>query len=402
MRTGKQKGLKHAVAISLMLGFMIIPKIADASSYSTTANLNLRTGPSTNYGSILTIPKNSNIEYLGSNGSWYNVSYSGKQGYVSNQYVSKLENLSDEYSTTSNLNLRTDASTSSRVLLTIPKGKSVSLISKHGSWYKVRYGNSQGYVSSQYLSSESSIPSIPTPTPPTSNARYRTITNLNLRSGASTRSKILLTIPNDTNVTLISKDGLWYKIKYGSEPGYVSSKYLTPSTSQPHTGSIDRPSASASRNKLADTALSLDNKVTYFWGGKTSKIGWDSNWGQPRKVTSPGDSTSGKILPFGLDCSGFIDWSFRTAGLGNSFSTGGTAKQWEATYAINESSLLVGDLAFKQTPWASGTNHIGIYVGNNNKGEKLFVNCSFTEDGVVVTTARDAKLSIYRRPNVFK
>ena len=398
LRTQKERGLKHAAAISLMLGLMIIPKIADASSYSTTANLNLRIGPSTNYASILTIPKNANIEYLGEIGSWYNISYSGKQGYVSNQYVSKSESTSEQYSTSTNLNLRTSASTGSKILLTIPKGKDVSLISKHGSWYKVKYGSTEGYVSSQYLSGVSSTS---TPTPPASSLRYSTTTNLNLRSDASTSGKVLLTIPIDTNVTLISKSGSWYKIKYGSEQGYVSSQYLVPSTSQPHKGTIVRPSASSSRNKLVDTALSLDGKVTYFWGGKTSKTGWDSNWGAPRKVTSSGDSTTGKTLPFGLDCSGFIDWSFRTAGLGSSFSKGGTATQWEATYAISEPNLLIGDLAFKQTPWTKGANHIGIYVGKNSDGEKLFVNCSFTEDGVVVTTAKDAKLSIYRRPNIF-
>ena len=391
---------------------MIIPTMVNASSYKTTANLNLRTGPSTNYGSVITIPKNTNIEYLGESGSWYNVKYGSKQGYVSNQYVSKTESEQSEevteqqYSTTSNLNLRTGASTSTKALLTIPKGKNISLISKHGDWYKVQYASTQGYVSSQYLSGIVSTPTTPTqpqtpPLPPVSSERYSTTSNLNLRSGASTRNKVLLTIPVDTNVTVISKNGSWYKIKYGSEQGYVSSQYLTPSTSQPHKGEIERPSASSSRNKLVDTALSLDGKVSYFWGGKSYKTGWDSNWGKPRKVTSPGDSTTGKTLPFGLDCSGFIDWSFRTAGLGNSFSKGGTTAQWDATYAISESDLVIGDLAFKQRPWTKGANHVGIYVGKNSNGEKLFVNSSFTEDGVVVTTAKDAKLSIYRRPNIF-
>lgn len=56
------------------------------------------------------------------------------------------------YMTTDNLNLRTGASTKYGVILTIPKGKTVNFISEStNGWYKVSYGGKTGYVSSAYL-----------------------------------------------------------------------------------------------------------------------------------------------------------------------------------------------------------------------------------------------------------
>lgn len=53
--------------------------------------------------------------------------------------------------------------------------------------------------------------------------------------------------------------------------------------------------------------------MTYFWGGKSLVLGWDSRWGTPTTVTAPGSGSTGKVLPFGLDCSGFVDWTFYNA-----------------------------------------------------------------------------------------
>ena len=42
-------------------------------------------------------------------------------------------------------------------------------------------------------------------------------------------------------------------------------------------------------------------------------LGWDSRWGQLRKVTAEGSSSTGTYRPYGLDCSGFVDWVFYNA-----------------------------------------------------------------------------------------
>lgn len=39
-------------------------------------------------------------------------------------------------------------------------------------------------------------------------------------------------------------------------------------------------------------------------------IGWNSRWGQLTKVWADGNSTTDTYRPYGLDCSGFVDWVF--------------------------------------------------------------------------------------------
>ena len=63
---------------------------------------------------------------------------------------------------------------------------------------------------------------------------------------------------------------------------------------------------STERRIVIEKALSLVGKVTYFWGGKSYVIGWDSRWGRIQKVTAADSTTTGTYRPCGLDCSGFV------------------------------------------------------------------------------------------------
>ena len=148
------------------------------------------------------------------------------------------------------------------------------------------------------------------------------------------------------------------------------------------------------RKKLVETALSLVGKVSYFWGGK-SPAGWNNEWGKPKKVTGSGSVTSGTIRPYGLDCSGFTDWVYKTA-LGRSIGTG-SANQWSKSTEISASELLPGDLGFKAKPSDPGTNHVLMYVGLTSDGKRQWAHCSSSKGGVVLNTPSYVKY--YRRPN---
>ena len=60
-----------------------------------------------------------------------------------------------------------------------------------------------------------------------STTKYKTTDNLNLRTGASVNHKKMTTIPKGKEVTYVGKSGSWFKVKYGKQTGFVSSKYLT-------------------------------------------------------------------------------------------------------------------------------------------------------------------------------
>lgn len=78
---------------------------------------------------------------------------------------------------------------------------------------------------------------------------------------------------------------------------------------------------SEERRQVVLTAYQLEGKVNYFWGGKSLTLGWDSRWGTPQGVWAAGSVTTGTVRPFGLDCSGFVDWVFYNAS-GGSFIMG--------------------------------------------------------------------------------
>lgn len=158
---------------------------------------------------------------------------------------------------------------------------------------------------------------------------------------------------------------------------------------------------SLQRMEVVKAAESLVGKVKYFWGGKSYKTGWDDAWGEKRTVSAQGSKSTGTSRPFGLDCSGFTAWVFIQAGvpvsqIEQAFGTY-TGSQWEKSSAIDVSELIPGDLGFQRIP-GSGTNHVGIYVGDDMDGTQLFAHSSSSKGGVVITPASGGGLKCFRRP----
>ncbi len=117
------------------------------------------------------------------------------------------------------LNVRKSATTSSAVVATLKRNSLVTLVSKSGNFWYVRYGaSSYGYCSADYITVTSKdVKEVKT-----------TSGSLNVRSSAGTSSAILTTLKSGTRVPVISTTNGWSKILYnGTKTGYVSSAYLT-------------------------------------------------------------------------------------------------------------------------------------------------------------------------------
>ena len=150
------------------------------------------------------------------------------------------------------------------------------------------------------------------------------------------------------------------------------------------------------RESIVLTAYQLLGKVTYFWGGKSLVLGWDSRWGTPTTVTAPGSGSTGKVLPFGLDCSGFVDWTFYNATSGAYLPGrgGGAASQHGYCTNVSWSDALPGDLVFY-----ADDSHVGIVCGYDSVGNLLVIHCSGGQNGVVVT-GREG-FAVAARPDIF-
>ncbi len=150
------------------------------------------------------------------------------------------------------------------------------------------------------------------------------------------------------------------------------------------------------RREAVQTALQLVGKVNYFWGGKSRAIGWDSRWGQLTKVWAAGSSSTGTYRPFGLDCSGFVDWIFNNSQGYIIGHGGGVIMQHRYCTNISQAEAQPGDLAFYPDD-----SHIGIIVGRNEAGKLLVCHCSSGQNNVVVTEFGASGFTVVGRPDIF-
>ena len=267
---------------------------------TATENLNLRNQASLSGKILTTIPKGKTVTILSEKdeNGWYKVSYDGKTGYAISNYIKEDDSNSEATesapskptvsktgTTTENLNLRNQASLSGKVLMTIPKGKTVTILSEkdENGWYKVSYDGKTGYAISNYIkegdsNSESteSTPSTPVP------IEGQPTENLNLRDQPSTSGKILTTIPKGKTVTILSEKNAngWYKVSYNGKTGYVSGSYFKVTKYEEleetviWTGTVNTNESIV--YKTADT--SATTLTTYHAGQKVEVVKVQGDW----------------------------------------------------------------------------------------------------------------------------
>lgn len=122
------------------------------------------------------------------------------------------------------------------------------------------------------------------------------------------------------------------------------------------------------RRAIIATAASLLGKVPYQWGGKSKISGYDTDWWTFNE--------SGEQI--GLDCSGYVEWVYRTCGYSKYNLLTSTGTILHNTVDISESELMPGDIGVLNH--GETTNHTGIYLGNG-----YFIHCSSSKDTVVIS-----------------
>ncbi len=215
-----------------------------------SGGLNLRESASTAAKVKLVIPRLSQVTAYAQSGNWVQVSYQGVSGYVQSNYLTYTDPGQATATPTAgaagsawvltpsgDLNLRETASTSARVLRTIPRLAEVTLYQWGSTWSRVGYQGVTGYVQSSFLTllnpGGTATPSAPTPTPapvPVTRAWVWTASGgLNLRQSPSQNAAVLCVIPRLTQVEIVSASNGWSYIRYEGRTGYVQSQFLTES-----------------------------------------------------------------------------------------------------------------------------------------------------------------------------
>ena len=244
------------------------------------------------------------------------------------------------------LRLRAKPSASAATLDTAPRGEIVVISGKTGSWYKVTYDLTEGYMHESYLT---------TSTRKNVELGYGSVTTnkVNVRSGPSTSYTSLAKANQGDQAYIIGFNNQWYKVIYNSHVGYIRSDYLN-LTEIPYENAASKkdplffvdgkstgvtPSAAALKGQSGTAQQIINNAkkhmgTPYVWGGTT---------------------------PSGFDCSGFVQYVFKQSGISLPRTTSEQVKV--GTY-VSKSNLQPGDLVFLKNTYREGVSHVGIYIGD--------------------------------------
>ena len=186
------------------------------------------------------MPSKASVQILETLNGWYKIKYNNLTGYVSSQYVSvntssdassssaSTQNKVGTVTASSSLNIRSGAGTNYSIIGSLPSKASVQILETLNGWYKIKYNNLTGYVSSQYVSvNTSSDTSLNSPSTQNKVGTVTASPSLNIRSGASTNYSIIGSLPSKASVQILETLNGWYKIKYNNLTGYVSSQYVS-------------------------------------------------------------------------------------------------------------------------------------------------------------------------------
>lgn len=131
---------------------------------------------------------------------------------------------------TETLNLRKEASTSSDILELLSQDEEVEILSEHDGWYKVKYKNTEGYVSKEYLTVEKSQtetvvdnPDISTSTSKSEigNTMVIELDNVDIKILPLINSNTIGMLKKGDTVTVVSKANRWSFIQTDSLAGWI-------------------------------------------------------------------------------------------------------------------------------------------------------------------------------------
>lgn len=298
---------------------------------------------------------------------------------------------------TNYVNVREDATTSSKVLGKLYGDCVATVIEDAGDWVYVNSGNVTGYVVKEHLllgdEAEAAIAKKYVP-------KIKVTANvLNVRAGAGTDSAVLHTFSKGAEANLLEQGKEWMKIQFSdggkTVTGYVFAKYVTV-TGEPAVGETlaeetarieaeKKAAAEAARKAEEERKAAAEkakrNKATQVADYAKTAVGTAYVWG-------------GTNMSTGVDCSGLCYAAYKKYG----YTLPRVSRDMAASKSLlsvtpNSTYLKAGDLVF----YASGgrVDHVAMYIGDGK-----VVHASDYSTGVIISrynyrTPHSAKRVIY-------
>lgn len=208
-----------------------------------TEGLNFRTQANTSSAVIQVLPAGATVKLTGrSSGDFLQLEYNGRTGWAHKSWIKidgssepskpvpapapPVTNVQGNARVTEDLNLRSQATTSSSILATMPAGASIKLTGKvSGLFYQVEYNGRTGWAHKDWIEKADSTVT------PSKTARVSEA--VNLREGPATEYKRILVLPAGATVTVTGQQSNgFHSVSYNGTAGWAFSTYLVLNESQ--------------------------------------------------------------------------------------------------------------------------------------------------------------------------
>ena len=348
------------------------------------------------------ITLNQEVEIVGEEGDWYQVTYNHITGYVSKELVTVNsnpettensnqvnenstednnqvdENTTEEgaetnnsteeitlgeYKISENTRLKLIPSINATDVIELKKDETVTVTEIMNGWACVETQTTKGWLRKDKLKKDEPVeetaeevqeeqqePAQETPI----KTQYVNSTTVNVRQEANTSSTIVTTVSLNTEVQVYSEENGWSKVKVNDKEGYISSSLLSDNKQETSRGqSTSRRTSSTKQATNQTTKQNTTAKTTNVSSSsKGSAIVATAKKYLGYKYTYGGSSPS-----TGFDCSGFTSYVFKQYGISLNRTAAG---QYSNGVAVSRSNLQPGDLVMFGK---SGINHVAIYIG---------------------------------------
>ena len=345
------------------------------------------------------ITLNQEVEIVGEEGDWYQVTYNKITGYVSKELVTVnsnsqttesnnqvSENITQEnttvevntteegtetssteeitlgeYKISENTRLKLIPSINATDVIELKADETVTVTEIMNGWACVETQTTKGWLRKDKLKKdepeeekveevqeEQQEPAQETPI----KTQYVNSTTVNVRQEANTSSTIVTTVALNTEVQVYSEENGWSKVKVNNVEGYISSSLLSNNkqeTSRSQSTSRRTSSTKTSKNTASQATAQTTNVPA---SGNGSSIVATAKQYLGSKYTYGGSSPS-----TGFDCSGFTSYVFKQHGISLNRTA---AAQYSNGVAVSRANLQPGDLVMFGK---SGINHVAIYIG---------------------------------------
>ena len=330
------------------------------------------------------ITLNQEVEIVGEEGDWYQVTYNHITGYVSKELVTVNSNpeptnennqtsendteennetvdnateeiTTGEYKVSEDTRLKLIPSINATDVIELKKDETVTVTEIMNGWACVETQTTKGWLRKDKLKKDEPVEEVeeqPVQETPIK-TQYVNSTTVNIRQEANTSSTIVTTVALNTEVQVYSEENGWSKVKVNNIEGYISSSLLSDNKQQV----TSRSQSTSRRTSSTKTTTKTTNQTTAETAsvpasGNGSSIVATAKQYLGYKYTYGGSSPS-----TGFDCSGFTSYIFRQYGISLNRTAAG---QYSNGVAVSRANLQPGDLVMFGK---SGINHVAIYIG---------------------------------------